>query len=153
MFFLYTSVFGAFEEPWPPLRQSPSIHTELISDADESPSGWSKKYSPSQDFGSPRLNNRHHKMLHYTSLSPQGVSVMWTLTSDPSTICFPFSKHSRNPAPTSGCTGTTRDQASAMKPEHVSCERRSTTRMRWPMNSSFTRMPAFLTRVACGRDR
>ena len=72
---IYTSVFGAFEEPWPPLRQSPSIHTELISDADESPSGWSKKYSPSQDFGSPRLNNRHHKMLHYTSLSPEGVSV------------------------------------------------------------------------------
>ena len=75
MFFLYTSVFGAFEEPWPPLRQSPDIQTALISDAGQSHSGWSEKYSPTQDFGSPRLNNRHHKMLHYTSLAPDGLSV------------------------------------------------------------------------------
>ncbi len=72
---LYSSVFGAFEHPWAPLRQPWNIHTTLISDAEPSPIGWSENNSPSQDFGSPRLNNRHHKMLYYMSLSPEGVSV------------------------------------------------------------------------------
>ena len=75
MFFLYTSVFGAFEKPWPPLRQSPNIWTVLISDDEESPAGWFEKYPLSQDLGSPRLNNRHHKMLHHTKLSPEELSL------------------------------------------------------------------------------
>ena len=72
---VYGCVFGNFEDAWAPLRQPPSINTTLISDGDRFSPGWSKKYSPSQDFGSPRLNNRHYKMLHYISLSSDGLSV------------------------------------------------------------------------------
>ena len=75
MFYLYTSVFGAFEKPWPPLRQNVSLDTALISDERPTRSGWSEQFIPPHNFGSPRLNNRHHKMLHYRLFPPNGVSV------------------------------------------------------------------------------
>ena len=72
---IYTSVFGAFEQPWPPLRQDLNTETALISERQPVPFRWSEYYTPPCDFGTPRLNNRFHKMLHYQSLSPGGLSL------------------------------------------------------------------------------
>jgi len=72
---LYSSVFGDFEDAWSPLRQPPSIRAVLISDTDSPTPGWHEHYTPPRSFESPRLGNRFHKMLHYQSLSLDGLSV------------------------------------------------------------------------------
>lgn len=71
----YSSVFGNFESAWAPLRQDVRVSTVLISDRQGSKAAWLELYSPPCDFGSPRLNNRYHKMLHYQSFAPEGLSV------------------------------------------------------------------------------
>lgn len=72
---LYSSVFGGFEFPWPPLRQPEEIRTLLVSDSSPGVTGWNDTYSPPETFDTARLANRFHKMLHYSSLTHDDFSV------------------------------------------------------------------------------
>ena len=72
---IYSSVFGAFERPWAPIRQPASIRAILVSDSRRRASKWSEKLSPTEEFQTSRLANRFNKMLYYRSLAPEGFSV------------------------------------------------------------------------------
>ena len=74
-FFLYSSVFGEFEFPWPPLRQPREIRTLLVSEPLQKHSRWDQTYSPVQRFDTARLANRFHKMLHFSALTHGDSSV------------------------------------------------------------------------------
>ena len=72
---LYSSVFGGFEFPWPPLRQPREIRTLLVSEPLQKHSRWDQTYSPVQRFDTARLANRFHKMLHFSALTRSDFSV------------------------------------------------------------------------------
>ena len=72
---LYSSVFGGFEFPWPPIRQPKEIRTLLVSESSGRVSGWNATQSSDQHFDTARLANRFHKMLHYSSLTHSPISV------------------------------------------------------------------------------
>ena len=72
---LYSSVFGGFEHPWAPIRQPKSVRTILVSDSQSRNRNWPAHSVPTQDFRSPRLANRFHKMLFHRSLPSTGISV------------------------------------------------------------------------------
>ena len=72
---IITSVFGQFEKVWRPIRQPREIRKILVTDFATGPSSWEKAVPASGIFASPRLANRLHKMLHFTKLPPEGLSV------------------------------------------------------------------------------
>ena len=72
---IYSSVFGGFEHPWAPIRQPRSVRTILVSDSLSRNRNWPEHSVPTQDFRSPRLANRFHKMLFHRSLPSTGISV------------------------------------------------------------------------------
>ena len=72
---IITSVFGQFEKVWRPIHQPPEIQSILVTDLASGTSHWEKAIPASRLFSTPRLANRFHKMLHFTKLSLEGLSV------------------------------------------------------------------------------
>ena len=72
---IYSAVFGNFESVWAPLKQAPDIKTFLITEDGPRFRGWNIHYAPPEEFDSPRLANRFHKMLFHRSLPSTGISV------------------------------------------------------------------------------
>ncbi len=71
---LYSSVFGGFEFPWPPLRQPRNPDLTRIEPLQKH-FRWDQTYSPVQRFDTARLANRFHKMLHFSALTHSDSSV------------------------------------------------------------------------------
>jgi len=72
---LYTSVFGGFERVWPPIDRTPGLSRFVITDSLATPRGWTQGKSGLAKGDSPRLSNRHQKMLFQESLPQQATSL------------------------------------------------------------------------------
>lgn len=59
----YTSVFGEFEKVWSPLHHHTGVQFIAVTDQTRAPKGWTHKTQSSAELPTPRLMNRHEKML------------------------------------------------------------------------------------------
>ena len=65
----YTSVFGEFEKIWSPLDHHTGVQFIAVTDQDQAPKGWAHKTQSTADLRTPRLLNRHEKMLFHPASS------------------------------------------------------------------------------------
>ena len=71
----YTSVFGDFERIWAPLNQKPTLESSVVTERPSPVKGWVTVTKDLEEYASPRLANRHQKMLFHETLRPDGFSV------------------------------------------------------------------------------
>ena len=74
-FTIYSCVFDAFETAWEPTRYCTIREPILITDSKVSRKGWKVEYEDDPQYDDPRLANRNKKMLYFTTLDPNGISL------------------------------------------------------------------------------
>ena len=71
----YTSVFGDYEQIWPPHQPDPAVDYVVVSDTETPPRGWTHRSIDPTGFDSPRLANRFQKMRFHEGLPSGDLSV------------------------------------------------------------------------------
>lgn len=90
---VYTSVFGGFENVWPPVRPESSHSHYLVTDSLRPVKGWTSRTSSNSKFANSRLSNRQQKMLFQQTLSEYDFSVYIDANVRPSRSLQPLFEH------------------------------------------------------------